>query len=116
MDTNSSLCFFVLSAAMIIRSKRQKLRMKKNNIADSKDVDSNHEKNVGVNENENTINNVFERYKKYKSSFPWEPKGKYCQTIITMNNIENEKDQLDFLASMTFANGGIRKPNCPCCV
>lgn len=24
-------------------------------------------------------------------------------------------DQLEFLASMTFANGGIRAPNCPCC-
>lgn len=25
-------------------------------------------------------------------------------------------EQLNFLASMTFANGGIRAPSCPCCV
>jgi len=24
--------------------------------------------------------------------------------------------QIDFLASMTFANGGLRAPSCPCCV
>jgi len=26
------------------------------------------------------------------------------------------KSQLDFLASMTFANGGLRAPSCPCCI
>lgn len=25
-------------------------------------------------------------------------------------------EELDFLASMTFANGGLRSPSCPCCV
>lgn len=28
----------------------------------------------------------------------------------------SQKEQLDFLASMTFANGGLRSPSCPCCV
>lgn len=56
--------------------------------------------------------------------FPWEPK----HSIVTLDEVIENKDshnrrklhdkdrQLDFLASMTFANGGLRKPNCPCCI
>ena len=56
--------------------------------------------------------------------FPWEPK----QSIATLEEVIDNKDshnrrnfhdkdkQLDFLASMTFANGGLREPNCPCCI
>mmetsp|Transcript_23087 Transcript_23087/g.64014 ORF Transcript_23087/g.64014 Transcript_23087/m.64014 type:complete len:185 (-) Transcript_23087:826-1380(-) len=32
------------------------------------------------------------------------------------SSITNVSDELDFLASMTFANGGLRSPSCPCCV
>ena len=28
---------------------------------------------------------------------------------------QQQKDQLDFLASMTFASSSLRQPNCPCC-
>lgn len=27
----------------------------------------------------------------------------------------HQNDELDFLANMTFANGGLRAPSCPCC-
>ena len=29
---------------------------------------------------------------------------------------QSHMEELDFLASMTFANGGLRSPSCPCCV
>ena len=29
---------------------------------------------------------------------------------------QQQKDQLDFLASMTFASSNLRQPNCPCCI
>lgn len=29
---------------------------------------------------------------------------------------QSNMEELDFLASMTFANGGLRSPSCPCCV
>lgn len=38
--------------------------------------------------------------------------------LITTRHISGEKEAektLDFLASMTFANGGLRAPSCPCC-
>jgi hypothetical protein len=31
------------------------------------------------------------------------------------NHHKKEKEELDFLATMSFANGGMRSPNCPCC-
>jgi hypothetical protein len=34
---------------------------------------------------------------------------------VQLNSTEN-KQQLEFLASMTFANGGMRPPSCPCCL
>jgi hypothetical protein len=34
--------------------------------------------------------------------------------IITISNA-NEEQQLHFLSQMTFANGGLRSPSCPCC-
>jgi hypothetical protein len=67
-------------------------------------------------------------------AFPWEPKKtaatkpKYMfrdrfdsehERKMTRKkhpiNTDDASKQLDFLASMTFANGGIRAPNCPCC-
>jgi hypothetical protein len=65
--------------------------------------------------------------------FPWEPKSTTSLTdtdtdisnslpnsitkhhpIITNSNA-NEEQQLHFLSQMTFANGGLRSPSCPCC-
>jgi hypothetical protein len=72
--------------------------------------------------------------------FPWEPKptrepsnkkkgAKYAFRDPTtksgiypagqkqhQNQQFDQQQQLDFLSSMTFANGGLRAPNCPCCV
>mmetsp|Transcript_16791 Transcript_16791/g.23346 ORF Transcript_16791/g.23346 Transcript_16791/m.23346 type:complete len:161 (+) Transcript_16791:189-671(+) len=30
-------------------------------------------------------------------------------------NLQGQQEQLDFLAGMTFAGGGLRQPHCPCC-
>lgn len=39
------------------------------------------------------------------------------RTIQTRHVLVNEDDEsLHFLASMSFANGGIRAPSCPCCL
>jgi len=64
--------------------------------------------------------------------FPWEPNKSTSSTdtdtsnttspnaitkhhpIIT-NSTANEEQQLHFLSQMTFANGGLRSPSCPCC-
>mmetsp|Transcript_50405 Transcript_50405/g.56323 ORF Transcript_50405/g.56323 Transcript_50405/m.56323 type:complete len:146 (-) Transcript_50405:8-445(-) len=50
--------------------------------------------------------------------FPWEPTSSSSSSIkfIKRNctpKIQNE--ELNFMATMTFANGGIRAPTCPCC-
>ena len=61
------------------------------------------------------------------SKFPWEPEedDDDDDAMITIpkantNKSDDSKEtkdrQLDFLASMTFANGGIRAPSCPCCI
>lgn len=70
---------------------------------------------------------------KHSPSFPWEPsfsanddddlKKKYSDdfhpaspdTMPVHHNDESQEDQLEFLASMTFAGGGLRAPSCPCC-
>jgi hypothetical protein len=56
-------------------------------------------------------------------SFPWEPRGKPQQHIYSQqfgpsspSSRGNEKEQINFLAAMTFANGGLRAPNCLCCL
>lgn len=75
--------------------------------------------------------------------FPWEPAADVKTTSSTdsarnlfMSNAHHDDDeddndeistlhdkkaasqqhQLEFLASMTFANGGLRAPSCPCCI
>jgi len=48
--------------------------------------------------------------------FPWEPTSSSSIKFIKQNctpKIQNE--ELNFMATMTFANGGIRAPTCPCC-
>jgi hypothetical protein len=51
--------------------------------------------------------------------FPWEPSIPVtteisCNKVSRLSSFE-QKQQLDFLASMTFSNGGLRPPSCPCC-
>ena len=60
--------------------------------------------------------------------FPWEPKlskdsssasaesNKTDDTRKRHHITRNQNQELDFLASMTFANGGLRAHSCPCCV
>ncbi|KAG7373803.1 hypothetical protein IV203_012898 [Nitzschia inconspicua] len=55
----------------------------------------------------------------YPTPFPWEPVAvktpkKEHNKSIKSSSLSVDQ-QLDFLASMTFANGGVRPPNCPCC-
>lgn len=55
--------------------------------------------------------------------FPWEPRVSMSQLVETtqFDNLDKthiareETEQLQFLASMTFAGGGLRAPSCPCC-
>lgn len=49
--------------------------------------------------------------------FPWEPENPELRSKHEPCSGEavNVKEELDFVASMTFANGGLRKPPCPCC-
>ena len=55
-------------------------------------------------------------------AFPWEPKSNqprpysFRETTATVKNRGQEQKELDFLSSMTFANGGLRAPNCLCCL
>eukprot|EP00986_Skeletonema_menzelii_P012270 scaffold6699_cov80-Skeletonema_menzelii.AAC.3 len=61
-------------------------------------------------------------------SFPWEPNINTSLSDTSLpssssppqegtNQTSNtrEEEQLQFLACMTFANGGLRSPSCPCC-
>lgn len=59
--------------------------------------------------------------------FPWQPsetvppgQRNVASAILNVSNpnhlsAHEQQTQLSFLASMTFANGGIRSPSCPCC-
>jgi hypothetical protein len=62
------------------------------------------------------------------SPFPWEPKKSTKPMVSTRYSFREPQanqsiktttmttdHQLDILASMTFANGGLRVPTCPCC-
>ena len=62
-------------------------------------------------------------------SFPWEPSRSTSPTTMPGNAMqqqhhkdnstkfqqEQEQQELHFLASMSFANGGLRTPTCRCC-
>lgn len=54
--------------------------------------------------------------------FPWEVASNNSSAKSPSENPavlschHSSKAQLDFLASMTFANGGLRPPSCPCCI
>jgi hypothetical protein len=66
-----------------------------------------------------------------RKRYPWEPKEKVNQNNHQNNHSsyinkakvpshistsqDDAKNQLQFLSSMTFANGGLREPSCPCC-
>lgn len=61
--------------------------------------------------------------------FPWEPdetkltKGDVAHQnlrtapapVLPSDDYQQQQEQLNFLASMTFSNGGLRAPSCPCC-
>lgn len=62
--------------------------------------------------------------------FPWEPNNNTTSPSDTTNlpnssspplekrhqpSNPSAEEQLQFLACMTFANGGLRSPTCPCC-
>jgi hypothetical protein len=52
--------------------------------------------------------------------FPWEPRTVASVEKTRFKTLDKhisrkETEQLQFLASMTFAGGGLRQPNCPCC-
>ena len=65
--------------------------------------------------------------------FPWEPAvmtnvnesgdtsddddiGEEVDTGNPTHHMQQQDDQIDFLASMTFASSSLRQPSCPCCV
>lgn len=52
-------------------------------------------------------------------SFPWEPTSSTDVIVkpIKRNSLPKNttEHELDFLATMTFANGGVRAPTCTCC-
>jgi len=68
-------------------------------------------------EEKRTTNN--RKPSKSTPAFPWEPEGQHQQQEIPEKG-ELAKDfeayQLELLASMTFANGGLRAPVCQCCL
>jgi hypothetical protein len=61
--------------------------------------------------------------------YPWEPTGTVTSdtiddaspprhSLIPSNSLptrQAQQQQLEFLSNMTFANGGLRAPSCPCC-
>lgn len=57
-------------------------------------------------------------------SYPWEPSQKneilsstHKNEVLRQTTSSGQPNKaLDFLSSMTFANGGLRAPNCPCCI
>jgi hypothetical protein len=53
-------------------------------------------------------------------AFPWEPKSNqhssYSFREKSNLNHRQEQKELDFFSSMTFAGGGLRAPNCLCCL
>lgn len=51
------------------------------------------------------------------SSFPGQSSSRSSGAFHHIKKPQVSQDeQLNFLASMTFANGGLRAPSCPCCV
>ena len=59
-----------------------------------------------------------------EGKFPWEPSDstveRYMVDVLKAKcskkvSADEQHRQLSFLASMTFANGGVRLPSCPCC-
>jgi len=56
---------------------------------------------------------------KLAEKFPWEPHlaSTVSSTTKARSSLSSkeQQQQLDFLASMKFSNGGLRPPSCPCC-
>jgi hypothetical protein len=57
-------------------------------------------------------------------AFPWEPRHQPRHTFREQRDVPNQQQyygqdpqkELEFLSAMTFANGGLRAPNCLCCL
>jgi hypothetical protein len=53
-------------------------------------------------------------------AFAWEVKAPLMKKKATGKRNQHQSfdssKELDFLASMSFANGGLRAPSCPCCI
>jgi hypothetical protein len=80
---------------------------------------------------------AFDKHQGGKSSepaamvqYPWEPTGTVTSATIddtawppphskihsiSLPTRQDQQQQLEFLSNMTFANGGLRAPSCPCC-
>lgn len=59
--------------------------------------------------------------KQSTQAFPWEVEAattfeEQANDKRNRHNILDAPKELDFLSSMTFANGGLRAPSCPCCI
>jgi hypothetical protein len=59
-----------------------------------------------------------------EGKFPWEPSDSTVERCMVdvlkakrskKISADEQHRQLSFLASMTFSNGGVRLPSCPCC-
>ena len=75
---------------------------------------------VDQKDSDNTCNNAANDARKVEP-FPWEPRVPHMSQVETKQfknaneqNSREEMEQLQFLATMTFA-GGLRAPSCPCC-
>jgi hypothetical protein len=84
-------------------------------------------KNVDDYDDDDDDNNFNWETKEDIPAFPWEPKCDNNKTTSTLYSFrekttfthhrekEQQQQELDILSTMTFANGGLREPNCLCC-
>jgi hypothetical protein len=66
----------------------------------------------------NDSETISDSYALDEARFPWEPRATHSKAISTKNAknpTHDHQQKLDFLASMTFAHGGMIAPRCPCC-
>lgn len=101
----------------LVRRRRQRRRNTENDRS-SKQKDGNYGDRLDDPSCTDKIMDVADR----SISFPWEPRGNtttHVYPVVTTTSssarADNDKE-LEFLASMTFAGGGLRAPNCLCCL
>lgn len=98
-----------------------------NNYGDKSDdtISSNPEDNERDDSYYGKVDISVAHFDKDNTNYPWEPTTA-ASTIYRNEYGENGKclmkqnataeETLQFLSTMTFANGGLRAPSCPCCV